>query len=197
MANVVALKLCRIILSCYTFVQRRGITSFSIQVPCREYEHELSAQDPTSDAQLQRVRQLHHRQLQVPLAEAAQTMQSYLKWEASLPDAQQPIQAPSHVQQGFQKAQQAVSLRREHEAMVAPDKPADENLLAAFLAYIKYEEVGCSASTSQGLRAVCSLHRVQVMHPASPASRPTAAFKPACLMVSRSIRGSPLQQLQV
>jgi hypothetical protein len=148
LAKAAALKLCHIILSCYTFVQRSGITSFSIQVTCREYEHELSAQDPTSDAQLQHVRQLHHRQLQVPLAEAAQTMQSYLKWEASLPDAQQPIQAPSHVQQGFQKAQQAVSLRREHEAMVAPDKPADENLLAAFLAYIKYEEVGCSASTS-------------------------------------------------
>ncbi|DBA73744.1 TPA: hypothetical protein ACH3X2_009718 [Trebouxia sp. C0005] len=106
----------------------------------REYEHELSARDPTSDAQLLRVRQLYHRQLQVPLAEAAQTMQSYLKWEASLPHAQQAIQAPSHVQQGFQKAQQAVSLRHEHEAMVAPDKPADENLLAAFLAYIKYEE---------------------------------------------------------
>lgn len=146
------------------------MTSSSIQVICREYEHELSARDPTSDAQLLRVRQLYHRQLQVPLAEAAQTMQSYLKWEASLPHAQQAIQAPSHVQQGFQKAQQAVSLRHEHEAMVAPDKPADENLLAAFLAYIKYEEVGCFASTSRGLCAVCCLHRVQVTHPASPAS---------------------------
>lgn len=119
------------------------MTLFSLQVTCREYEEQLAAAEPISDAQLQRVRQLYHRQLQVPLADAAQTMQAYKTWEASLPGAKQPAQVPSHVEQGFTKAQQAVSLRREHEAMVAPIKPADENLLAAFLAYVKYEEVGC------------------------------------------------------
>lgn len=122
------------------------MTVFSIQVTCREFEAQLAAADPTADAQLQRVRQLYHRQLLVPLANGTQTKQAYLKWESSLPGAQQPAQMPSHVEQGFQKAQQAVTLRCEHEAMVAPDKPADENLLAAFLAYIKYEEVTCSAS---------------------------------------------------
>ena len=121
------------------------MTLFSIQVHCRQFEVQLLARDSTSDVQLQRVRQLYHRQLLVPHADADQTMQSYLQWEASLPGAQQH-KVPQHVEQGFQKAQQAVSIRSEHEAMVAAGKPADENLLAAFLAYIKYEEV-CSTST--------------------------------------------------
>ena len=58
-----------------------------------------------------------------------------------------PVQLPGHIQQGFQKAQQAVGLRSQHEGMVAADKPADEDLLAAYLAYIKYEEVRCSHQT--------------------------------------------------
>lgn len=119
-----------------------GMTLFSIQVTCREYEVQLAAADPTAEAQQQRVRQLYHRQLLVPLADAAPTLQAYREWEASLQGDAHPVQVPDHVEQGFKKAQQAVSLRSEHEAMVAPDKPADENLLAAFLAYIKYEEVG-------------------------------------------------------
>lgn len=101
---------------------------------------QLAAADPTAEAQQQRVRQLYHRQLLVPLADAAPTLQAYREWEASLQGDAHPVQVPDHVEQGFKKAQQAVSLRSEHEAMVAPDKPADENLLAAFLAYIKYEE---------------------------------------------------------
>lgn len=117
------------------------MTLFSIQVTCRDHEAQLAAAQPSADAQQQRVRQLYHRQLLVPLADGPQTLQSYREWEAQLPGASQPAQVPAHIQQGFQKAQQAVSLRREHEAMVAPDKAADENLLAAFLAYIKYEEV--------------------------------------------------------
>ena len=123
------------------------MTLFSIQVTCREYEAQLAAAKPT-DAQQQRVRQLYQRQLLVPLADAAQTLQGYRDWEAKLAGAAQPPQIPDHVEQGFQKAQQDVSLRSQHEAMVAPDKPADENLLAAFLAYIKYEEVGICQCTS-------------------------------------------------
>ncbi|KAL3153941.1 hypothetical protein ABBQ32_013502 [Trebouxia sp. C0010 RCD-2024] len=106
----------------------------------REHEAQLAAADPTADTQQQRVGQLYQRQLLVPLADAAQTLQGYRQWEAQLAGATQPPQVPDHVEQGFKKAQQAVSLRSEHEAMVASDKPADENLLAAFLAYIKYEE---------------------------------------------------------
>lgn len=117
------------------------MTLFSIQVTCREHEAELAAADPASDAQQQRVRQLYHRQLLVPLADAAPTLQSYREWEAQLPGAEQPRQIPEHVEKGYQRAQQAVNVRSEHEAMVAPDKPADETLLAAFLAYIKYEKV--------------------------------------------------------
>lgn len=123
------------------FKSSKGMTLFSIQVTCREYEAELAAADPASDAQQQRVRQLYHRQLLVPLADAAQTLQSYREWEAQLPGAKQPAQIPGHVEQGYKRAQQAVTLRSEHEAMVAPDKPADETLLAAFLAYVKYEQV--------------------------------------------------------
>lgn len=59
-----------------------------------------------------------------------------------------PAQLPGHLQQGFQKAQQAVSLRSQHESLVAADRPADEDLLAAYLAYIKYEEVRGSDTLS-------------------------------------------------
>ena len=100
------------------------MTLFSVQVHCRQSEVQLLAQKP-SDAQPLRIRQLYQRQLQTPLADGKQTMQEYLKWEASLPSTQQSPQVPQHVEQGFQKAQQAVSIRSEHEAMVAPDKPAD------------------------------------------------------------------------
>lgn len=117
------------------------MTLFSLQVTCREAEQQLLASDPQSDAQQQRVRQLFHRQLLVPLAEGPTTMQAYKDWETSLPDAKQPFLVPAHLQQGFQKAQQAVSLRAQHEAMTAANKPADEDLLAAYLAYIKFEEV--------------------------------------------------------
>ena len=119
----------------------RGVTLFSIQVPCRAYEAQLAAADPSAEAQQQRVRQLFHRQLLVPLADGGKTSQSYQEWEATLSGGLHAAQLPANVEQGFQKAQQAVSLRREHEAMVAADKAADETLLAAYLAYIRYEEV--------------------------------------------------------
>lgn len=126
------------------------MTLFSIQVTCREHEAELAAAEPAADAQQQRVRQLYQRQLLVPLADADQTLQSYREWEAQLSGAAQPVHIPDHVEKGFKKAQQAVNLRSEHEAMVAPDKPADETLLAAFLAYIKYEQV-CEMATGYDL----------------------------------------------
>ena len=128
----------------------KKVTLFSIQVACREYEAQLAATDPTADVQLQRVRQLYHRQLLVPLADSTQTRQSCVDWESSLPGAKHPSQLPSHIEQGFQKAQQAVHLRLEHEATVAPGKPADETLLASFLAYIKYEEVGLTCCSELG-----------------------------------------------
>lgn len=118
------------------------MTLFSIQVTCREAEQQLLASDPASDSQQQRVRQLFHRQLLVPMAEGPTALQAYEDWESSLPGAQQPFKLPAHVQQGFLKAQQAVSLRAQHEAMTAAGKIADEELLAAFLAYVKFEEVG-------------------------------------------------------
>ena len=121
---------------------------FSLQVTCREAEQQLLASDTSSDSQQQRVRQLFHRQLLVPLTEGPSTLQSYQDWEGSLPTAPQPFQVPAHVQQGYQKAQQAVGMRKQHEAMTAVDKPADEELLAAFLAYIKFEEVNLATVAS-------------------------------------------------
>ena len=65
------------------------MTLFSIQVTCRDVEQQLLASDPTSDSQLQRVRQLFQRQLLVPLAQGPSTLQAYKAWEASLPHGQQ------------------------------------------------------------------------------------------------------------
>lgn len=73
-------------------VLSRAMTLVSIQVTCRDVEQQLLASDPTSETQLQRVRQLFQRQLLVPLAQGPSTLQAYKAWEASLPAAQQVCQ---------------------------------------------------------------------------------------------------------
>ena len=49
---------------------------------------------------------------------------------------------PVHLTKAYAKAQEAVSLRRTYETAVAPDRPADAHLLAAYMAYIRLEQVG-------------------------------------------------------
>jgi hypothetical protein len=75
---------------------------------------------------------------QVPLMGNHEVLAAYQDWEASLADGQD---LPPPVEKGYERAQAAVELRRVHEEAVAPHKPPDEGLLAAYMAYINLEEV--------------------------------------------------------
>jgi hypothetical protein len=48
---------------------------------------------------------------------------------------------PASVKQGYTKAQAAAKLRAASETAVNAARPADHDLLAAFMAYLKLEEV--------------------------------------------------------
>lgn len=50
------------------------------------------------------------------------------------------LQVPQNVAQAHEKAQAAAALRAASEASIAPGKPADHDLLAAFRAYIMLEK---------------------------------------------------------
>lgn len=76
--------------------------------------------------------------LQVPLMGNSEVYKAYQEWEASLAQSQD---IPAHVKKGYEKAQAAVELRIAHEQAVAPGRPADNDLLAAYMAYINLEEV--------------------------------------------------------
>lgn len=77
---------------------------------------------------------------QVPLSTGTATLSAYEAWEASTsPDS--PAQLPGHVKKGYDKAQEMLRKRQTSEKAIAADKPADVDLLAAFMAYIQLEEV--------------------------------------------------------
>lgn len=48
---------------------------------------------------------------------------------------------PAHIQAAAQRSQEAANLRAANEDAVAPGKPADANLLAAYMAYIAVSRV--------------------------------------------------------
>ena len=61
----------------------RSIIRFILQSN-RESEASLLAADPADEKQRERVRSLWQRQLQVPLADSAETLEQYRAWEAGL-----------------------------------------------------------------------------------------------------------------
>ena len=86
--------------------------------------------------------------VQVPLAAGPETLVEYKAWQAEHMATEEsndaaPLQSelPVHVRKGYDKAQELVKMRRACEAAVAGDKAVDTELLAAFMAYIKLEEV--------------------------------------------------------
>lgn len=78
--------------------------------------------------------------MQAPLAKGPETLAEYTSWHAEhLPDESHEL--PQHVRKGYEKAQEMVKLRHACEAAVTDEKPVDTDLLAAYMAYIKLEEV--------------------------------------------------------
>ena len=74
--------------------------------------------------------------LQVPLLENSEALR---QWAESSNSTLQ--QLPDAVQKGYAKAQSMLEARREAETSVDASRPADTDLLAAYIAYIKLEEV--------------------------------------------------------
>ena len=110
-------------------------------VPYREHEQGVLGKGQGGDKQQQRVRQLFHRQLLVPLQDGEDTMAKYQAWEAGVAGSAQPAAVPTHVQKGYNAAQKAVQLRQEYEVAVSPEKGADAAVLEGYMAYIKFEQV--------------------------------------------------------
>ena len=76
----------------------------------------------------------------MPLADGDALLAALRAWEACLPEGL-AADMPEHVERARARAAAAAAARRAHEAAVAPERPADTDLLAAYMAYIKLEEV--------------------------------------------------------
>lgn len=80
--------------------------------------------------------------LQVPLLNGLETLHEYEQWQQQTAES---ARLPAHVRKGYDKAQDMVRLRQASEAAVADDKPVDTDLLAAYMAYIRVEEVSAAS----------------------------------------------------
>ena len=76
--------------------------------------------------------------MQVPLIGNEDTSKALQEWESQ---QIKPQELPQHVQKNMEKAQAAVAQRQALEEAVTPCKPANEELLAAYMAYIQLEQV--------------------------------------------------------
>ena len=65
-------------------------------------------------------------------------LKAHEEWEAQ---QSKPQALPPHVRTEYEKAQTAVQQRQAHEQAVAPGKEANEELLAAYMAYVQLEKV--------------------------------------------------------
>ncbi|WIA33569.1 hypothetical protein OEZ86_006693 [Tetradesmus obliquus] len=103
----------------------------------RAFEQELlDAAGGSEEKQLERLRALWHRQLQLPQASAAALLAEYEAWEASSGKAA----VPDHIKSAVERSAAAAQLRAAHEAAVGGDKAPDASLLAAYMAYIQLEK---------------------------------------------------------
>jgi len=93
---------------------------------------------------------------QVPLAGGDAALAALAAWEARLPAGAAAPELPPPVVRARAKAAAAAAARRGHEAAVASGRPADADLLAAYMAYIRLEEVRAALFR---LRAACVVAR--------------------------------------
>lgn len=77
--------------------------------------------------------------VQVPLLDGPETLKEWNRLKGSAEGSTDSL--PDGAKQGYQKAQGMVQSRLANEESVATSKPADTDLLTAYMAYIKLEEV--------------------------------------------------------
>ena len=90
--------------------------------------------------QVEVVRNLFHRQLTVPLADHAQILEEYKKWEqeqaqgVQIGDENDELAGlPSRIAYAYQKAEQMSTARDSLESNISPEKPVDGSLLQHYL----------------------------------------------------------------
>ncbi|KAK9841647.1 hypothetical protein WJX74_009405 [Apatococcus lobatus] len=98
----------------------------------RTYYEERDAEGSVTATLHETVESFFHRQLQVPLLDGPSTLAYYKEWAHSDP--------PASVQAGYDKAQAVAAARKDLEIAVAAGKPADMDLLASYMAYVKLEQ---------------------------------------------------------
>ncbi|KAG0604876.1 hypothetical protein M758_9G015600 [Ceratodon purpureus] len=116
----------------------------------RDYESALllSMAEASSEAkskQVEIIRNLFHRQLRIPLADHAQTLEQYKDWEQN-----QDVQIgnenddlsglPGGVISAYKTADQMSKARVTYESNIGAEKPVDGDLLQHYLVYISVEE---------------------------------------------------------
>eukprot|EP00873_Tetraselmis_striata_P018787 jgi/Tetstr1/439051/TSEL_027542.t1 len=108
-----------------------------------EYEQGLLEAGWEPSKQVERVRELYHRQLAVPLAGMADTMAAYSAWEQARGSEQ--CGPPAHVQKAHEAALAMLDVRLPLEEKLAADSGSEEGTLSALLAYLRVEEATLDA----------------------------------------------------
>jgi len=116
----------------------------------REFEqailYTIDATDvEAKEKQIQRIRNIFHRQLSIPLSELRSTLVSYKSWEAEqgvLPDANSGDVdgIPVRIASAYQKALEMLNVRAPFEERVSRVDASDVERLQEYTAYLKFEQ---------------------------------------------------------
>ncbi|OIT07338.1 PREDICTED: squamous cell carcinoma antigen recognized by T-cells 3 [Nicotiana attenuata] len=116
----------------------------------REFEQDLFLTIDETDAdlrekQVQRIRNLFHRQLSVPLADISSTLHTYKAWEAKQGadldvDSSNLDGLSPHVASSYQKALDMMNARTHLENQISCEVAPESERLQNFMAYLKFEQ---------------------------------------------------------
>ncbi|KAI9397072.1 hypothetical protein POPTR_004G229732v4 [Populus trichocarpa] len=116
----------------------------------REFEqavlHTIDENDiKAKEVQVQRIRNIFHRQLSVPLVNLRSTLLAYKAWEVEqgiVLDAQssEVDGISSHLASAYQKAMEAYNARAQHEEQISMQNISDTEKIQNFMNYLKFEK---------------------------------------------------------
>ncbi|KAJ8529715.1 hypothetical protein K7X08_036550 [Anisodus acutangulus] len=116
----------------------------------REFEQAIFLTIDETDAdsrekQVQRIRNLFHRQLSVPLADLSSTLLTHKAWEAEQGanidvDSSNLDGLSPHVASSYQKALDMMNARTHHENQISHKVAPESERLQHFMAYLKFEQ---------------------------------------------------------
>ncbi|XP_011013793.1 PREDICTED: squamous cell carcinoma antigen recognized by T-cells 3-like [Populus euphratica] len=116
----------------------------------REFEqvvlHTIDENDiKAKELQVQRIRNIFHRQLSVPLVNLRSTLLAYKAWEVEqgidLDAKSSEVDGiPSHLASAYQKAMEAYNARAQHEEQISMQNISDTEKFQNFMNYLKFEK---------------------------------------------------------